>query len=211
MPVSVHAFEYVFMTAPSRIDIASTLAALPAFPQLQGKRVRLRGPRAEDADGLFALFADPQVMRYWSRPPMTLRSESEGLIAEIDDAFAQRTMLNWMLTTRSDDAVIGTCTLFRFEPRHHRAEVGYALRSDHWGRGLAAEAATLALDWAFRALGLHRVEADIDPRNAGSRKMLERLGFVSEGLLRQRYFVGEEVSDTELFGLLEEDWSARNL
>ncbi len=195
------------MTATSRIDIASTLASLPAFPQLQGKRVRLRGPRADDTDALFALFSDADVMRYWSRPPMTARSEAEGLIAEIGDAFEQRTMLNWMLTTRSDDAVIGTCTLFRFEPRHRRAEVGYALRSDCWGRGLAAEAATLALDWAFRALALHRVEADIDPRNEGSRKLLERLGFVSEGLLRQRYFVGNEVSDTELFGLLAYDWS----
>lgn len=199
------------MTATSRIDIASTLAALPAFPQLHGKRVRLRGPRADDADGLFALFADPDVMRYWSRPPMTARSEAEGLIAEIEESFTQRTMLNWMLTLRSDDTVIGTCTLFRFEPRHRRAEVGYALRSDHWGRGLAAEAATLALDWAFRTLGLHRVEADINPRNHGSRKMLERLGFVSEGVLRQRYFIGDEVSDTELFGLLAGDWKSRTL
>jgi ribosomal-protein-alanine N-acetyltransferase len=197
------------MTAASRIDIASTLAELPAFPQLQGKRVRLRGPCADDADALFALFADPDVMRYWSRPPMTARDEAEGLVAEIEDAFAQRTMLNWMLVTRSDDAVIGTCTLFRFEPRHRRAEVGYALRSDHWGRGLAAEAATLALEWAFRTLGLHRVEADIDPRNARSRTMLERLGFASEGLLRQRHFLGDEISDTELFGLLAEGWRAR--
>lgn len=199
------------MAATPRIDIASTLAALPAFPQLQSKRVRLRGPCADDADALFALFADTDVMRYWSRPPMATRGEAEGLIAEIEDAFAQRTMLNWMLTTRSDDTVIGTCTLFRFEPRHRRAEVGYALRSDCWSRGLAAEATTLALDWAFRALALHRVEADIDPRNEGSRKLLERLGFVSEGLLRQRYFLGDEISDTELFGLLGDDWWARTL
>jgi [ribosomal protein S5]-alanine N-acetyltransferase len=198
------------MTAVLRRDIAATLTALPAFPQLQGKRVRLRGPRTDDADALFALFADPEVMRYWSRPPMTSRGEAEGLIVEIDEAFDQRTMLNWMLTDRSDDAVIGTCTLFRFDPRHRRAELGYSLRSDQWGRGLAAEAVTLALDWAFRTLDLHRIEADIDPRNAGSRKLLERLGFVSEGLLRERYFVGDEVSDTELFGLLAGDWAERS-
>lgn len=197
------------MTAASRIDIVAALAALPAFPQLQSKRIRLRGPRADDAHGLFGLFSDPRVMRYWSRPPMTTRGEAEGLIVEIDEGFACRTRLNWVIAQRQDDAVIGTCALFRFEPRHRRAEIGYALRSDHWGRGLAAEAATLALDWAFRALGLHRVEADIDPRNDGSRKMLERLGFVSEGMLRERYFVGEEISDTELFGLLAHDWPAR--
>jgi ribosomal-protein-alanine N-acetyltransferase len=193
------------------IDIASVLAGLPAFPQLQGKRVRLRGPRSEDADALFQLFADPQVMRYWSRPPMTTRMEAEGLLEEIHESFKLCTKLNWMLTLRCNDAVIGTCTLFQLEPRHRRAEVGYALRSDHWGRGLATEAATLALDWAFRVLGLHRIEADIDPRNESSRKLLQRLGFSSEGVLRERYFVGEEISDTELFGLLEGDWTKRSL
>lgn len=197
------------MTDVPRIDIAAVLAALPAFPQLQGKRARLRGPRADDAGALFALFADPEVMRYWSRPPMTDRIEAEGLIAEINEAFVQRTMLNWMLTTRDDDAVIGTCTLFRFEPRHRHAEIGYALRSDHWGRGLAGEAVTLALEWGFRTLALHRVEADIDPHNEGSRLLLQRLGFASEGLLRQRYFIDDVVSDTELFGLLANDWRAR--
>jgi len=115
-----------------------------------------------------------------------------------------------VVTLRQDDAVIGTCTLFRFEPRHRRAEIGYSLRSDHWGRGLASEAVSLMLDWAFRTLGLHRIEADIDPRNDGSRRLLQRLGFASEGVLRERYFVGDEVSDTELLGLLASDWTARS-
>jgi [ribosomal protein S5]-alanine N-acetyltransferase len=191
------------------IDITAALAALPAFPRLQGKRVCLRQPCADDVDAVFELFADPAVMRYWSRPPMTVRAEAEGLVTEIDAAFAERTMLNWVVARRRDDVVIGTCTLFRFEPRHRRAEVGYALRSDHWGQGLASEAVTLALDWVFRTLGLHRLEADIDPRNAGSRTLLERLGFNSEGLLRERYFMAGAVSDTELFGLLARDWQAR--
>jgi len=189
-----------------RTDIAATLAALPSFPRLQGKRVCLRAPAAGDADALFALFADPEVMRYWSRPPMTARAEAEGLIGEILDGFSQRTIFNWMVVSRQDDALIGTCALFRVDMRHRRAEIGYSLQRDHWGRGLAAEAVSLMLDWAFRTLALHRIEADIDPRNEGSRKLLERLGFVSEGVLRERYFVGEEISDTELFGLLAGDW-----
>jgi len=196
------------MVTTTRIDIPATLAALPAFPALTGRRVHLRGPRADDADAVFTLFADPDVMRYWSRPPMTVRAEAEGLIDEIGESFSTRAGFNWMVVQPEDDAVIGTVALFRFEPRHRRAEIGYSLRSDHWGRGLAAEAVTVMLDWAIRTLGLHRVEADIDPRNEGSRKLLERLGFASEGVLRERYFVGDEVSDTELFGLLAEDWRA---
>jgi ribosomal-protein-alanine N-acetyltransferase len=191
-----------------RTDIAATLAALPAFPRLQGKRVRLRAPSADDADAVFALFADPEVMRYWSRPPMTTRDEAEGLIAEILDGFSRRTVLNWMVVSRQDGALLGTCALFRIDPRHRRAEIGYSLRRDQWGRGLAAEAVSLMLDWSIRTLGLHRLEADIDPRNDGSRRLLERLGFTSEGLLRERYFVGDEISDTELFGLLSSDWTA---
>ena len=195
------------MTA--RIDIAATLAGLPAFPQLQGKRVRLRGPRNDDADALFALFSDPAVMRYWSRPPMTTLGEAQGLIGEMLDSFEQRSLFNWMASARDDDAVIGTCTLFRIDPRHRHAEIGYALRSDHWGRGIASEAVALVLDWAFRQLDLQRVEADIDPRNEASRRLLLRLGFSSEGLLRQRFFVGDVVTDSEMFGLLADERSIR--
>jgi [ribosomal protein S5]-alanine N-acetyltransferase len=191
---------------PARVDIAATLSGLQAFPRLQGKRVCLRPPTSGDADDVFALFADPAVMRYWSRPPMTSRAEAEGLIGEILEGFAQRSLFNWVVTLRGDEAVVGTCALFRIDARHRRAEIGYSLRADHWGRGLAGEAVSLMLDWTFRTLGLHRIEADIDPRNASSRKLLTRLGFASEGQLRERYFVGDEVTDTELFGLLAADW-----
>ena len=198
------------MTDSARIDIAAVLDALPAFPRLRGTRLCLRGPRADDADAVFALFSDPAVMRYWSRPPMAARAEAEGRIAEYAEDFRARKALQWVIATRANDEVIGTCALFRFESRQRRAETGYALRSDHWGRGLAGEAVALALDWGFRTLGLDCIEADIDRRNTGSRKLLGRLGFTSEGLLRDRHFVAGETRDTESFGLLAADWARRN-
>lgn len=190
-------------------DLNAALNALPGFPQLQGARVRLRGPRAEDVGAIFALFSDPRVMRYWSSAPMLETAQAESKIAELMDAFAQREMINWVVTGK-DTAVIGTCTLFHFDAKHRRAEIGYALHADHWGRGLASEAVTLAIDWGFRTLGLHRIEADIDPRNAPSRRTLERLGFNSEGLMRERFFLGDEATDSEIFGLLAQDWRARH-
>ena len=140
---------------------------------------------------------------------MTTLGEAQGLVGEMLDSFEQRLLFNWMVTTRDDDGVIGTCTVFRIDPRHRHAEIGYALRSDHWGRGIAGEAVALVLDWAFRRLDLQRVEADIDPRNEGSRRLLLRLGFSSEGLLRQRFFVGDVVTDSEMFGLLAGERSIR--
>jgi len=194
-------------TVPANVvsDLESGLASLPAAPRLVGGRLALRPPREGDIDALHALFSDPAVMRYWSRPPLADRAEAEAMHRRFETGFATREALTWAIAT-PDDALVGTCTLFRFEPRHRRAEIGYALRSDLWGRGLAREALTLLLDWAFPALRLHRIEADVDPRNDGSRQLLLRLGFRSEGVLRERYFVGDEVSDTELFGLLASEW-----
>ena len=190
-------------------DIQSLLASLPAFPVLTGQRVRLRGPapgNGDDVDDVFALYSDPAVMRYWSSAPMQARAQAEGKVEEMLEAFARRDMIHWLVADRRTDRAIGSCTLFRFDARHRHAEVGYALRSDHWGRGLAAEAASLALDWGFRTLMLHRIEADIDPRNDASRRLLERLGFRREGLLRQRFFVGDAASDSEVHGLLAQEW-----
>jgi len=196
------------MATDRRIDIAAALAALPAFPRLHGRRVDLRGPTPGDIDDLFALFSDPRVMRYWSRAPMRESDEAETLIGEILDAFSKRDLINWVIVGH-DDRAIGTCTLFRFDPRHRHAEVGYALRSDHWGRGLASEAVSIAIDWALRTLDLQRIEADIDPCNDASRRVLERLGFHREGLLRERFFVGDLANDSELFGLLASEWRER--
>lgn len=194
--------------SPRSQAIADFLAALDGFPLLQGPRVRLRGPRASDDAALFALFGDARVTRYWSRPPMRDIAEAQELIAQNLANMAERKLINWVIADETD-AALGTCTLFRFDPAHRRGELGYALHPDHWGRGLAREAASLALDWAVDAVGLHRIDAGIDPDNLASRALLHRLGFVSEGRQRESFFVGERVTDSELLGLLAADWRQR--
>jgi [ribosomal protein S5]-alanine N-acetyltransferase len=183
------------------ISIEQTLAALPAFPALRGRSVQLRQPRGADADALYRLFSQPEVTRYWSRPPMRTRAEAEGLLLEMEEAFAARSMLHWLVTTRSDDAAIGSCTLFHFDPRKRCAAIGYALVPECWGRGLASEAVALVLSWSFDRLGLQRIEADVDPRNARSRQLLDRLGFRSEGVMHGRLALGDAAREAEVFAL----------
>ncbi|MGY1519403.1 GNAT family N-acetyltransferase [Luteimonas sp. A482] len=187
-------------------DINARLAGLPGFPVLTGQRLCLRGPRVQDIDDVFALFSHADVMRFWSSAPMRVRMQAEGKVEEMLDGFARRESLNWLIAARRDDRAIGSCTLYRFDARHRRAEVGYALHPDWWGRGLATEAVALALDWGFHRLGLHRIEADIDPRNEASRRLLAGLGFRREGLLRQRFLIDGSASDSEIFGLLQDEW-----
>ena len=78
-----------------------------------------------------------------------------------------------------------------------------------WGRGLGAGAVALLAGFAFDVLGLRRLEADVDPRNTASLRLLERLGFVREGHLRERWILGGEIQDAVFYGLLRREWAAR--
>jgi RimJ/RimL family protein N-acetyltransferase len=188
------------------ISIEQALAMLPAFPALRGRSVHLRPPCSDDADALFRLFSQPEVTRYWSRPPMKMRSEAEGLLAEMGEAFAARSALHWLVARRRGEAAIGTCALFHFDGRDRCAEIGYALLPESWGLGFASEAVALALTWAFHTLGLQRVEADVDPRNARSRQLLQRLGFRSEGLMHGRLALGDAAREAEVFAMSAAAW-----
>jgi RimJ/RimL family protein N-acetyltransferase len=84
-----------------------------------------------------------------------------------------------------------------------------ALRADRQRQGLASEALRLAIGHAFEVLGLDRIEADIDPRNQPSWRLLERLGFRREALLHGRCRAGNEVGDAAICGLARADWERR--
>ena len=176
-------------------------------PALRGARVHLRAMRPDDVPALFALQSDPAGMRYWSYPPLTRIEQALEMFDKNERAAHAGDCLPWAVALARDDAMIGTCTLFAFDAKHRRAMIGYALARAHWGHGYAQEALRLALGHAFGPLGLHRVEADIDPRNAASLRVIERVGFVREGLLRERWLVGDDVQDSAMYGLLAREFA----
>jgi RimJ/RimL family protein N-acetyltransferase len=121
---------------------------------------------------------------------------------------ADGSALRLALVPRTGGGPIGTVSLFQLSRGNRRAEIGYALARAWWGRGVMHEALVALLDWAFDALALNRLEADIDPANHASARSLERLGFTREGVLRERWIVDGQVSDTALYGLLAREWRA---
>ncbi|HEY0488040.1 MAG TPA: GNAT family N-acetyltransferase [Telluria sp.] len=174
-------------------------------------RLALRPPRRGDEDALFALHSDPDVMRYFSEPPWT---DPERATRQIDDdaaAFERGDFFRFAIVSKETQRMIGNCTLFALHRQNRRAEIGYALQKAYWGQGYMSEALGALLAHAFDDLDLNRLEADIDPRNTASATILERLGFISEGFLRERWIVGGEVCDSALYGLLRRDWKARTI
>ena len=176
---------------------------------LAAQRVTLRFLTAADAPAIFRIFSDGEVMRFWSRPPMVDPQEANAHVHDVCAGYRSGDGLQLAIERNSDHALIGTCTLFHFHWTSRRAELGYALARAVWGQGLMHEALNALVAHAFDGLDLNRIEADIDPRNAGSARTLERLGFRKEGHLRERWVVNGEVSDTDLYGLLRIDWRAR--
>lgn len=179
------------------------------LPTLDAQHLTLRHLVDADIPALFAIFKEPEAMRYWTSPAMKDIVEAETLLREIQHHAEAKTLFQWGISRREDDLVIGTCTLFHIDRQHRRGELGYIVRRDFWGRGHATEALTTLFHHAFGTLGLHRLEADIDPRNTASIRLVQRLGFKEEGHLRERYFVGDEIQDSVIYGLLAPDWRSR--
>jgi RimJ/RimL family protein N-acetyltransferase len=177
-----------------------------ALPTLTSPRLILRPLELRDVPALFEIFSDQNVMRYWSSAPWTDPAEGVELVESLRRDFADASLYEWGVVRTDRGALIGTCTLAHIDAGNRRAEIGFSLRHDHWGQGYMTEAVRALLTFAFGELGLHRLEADVDPRNAASIRLLERLGFQREGYLRERWFVGTEINDTVLYGLLRRDW-----
>ena len=177
------------------------------LPTITATRVSLRRLNENDVDSLYTIFSNPEVMRYWSSTPLKDRQAARALLNEIHQGFDRRLIFQWGIARRTDDTVIGTSTLFHIESSNYRAEIGYALGREHWGNGYMQEALRALLDYAFGELNLHRIEADVDPRNGPSIRTLQRLGFKHEGYLRERWKVNDELQDTLFYGLLRREWA----
>ena len=110
-----------------------------------------------------------------------------------------------IMEDKESGRALGAVSLFSIHESSRRAEIGYILSRTHWRQGLATEAVSAVIDYAFTQLQLNRLEADIAPENSASAALLQKLGFTLEGKLRERWIVDGRTSDTHLYGLLVHD------
>jgi RimJ/RimL family protein N-acetyltransferase len=177
--------------------------------ELLTPRLKLRWMNEADAEGHFAIHADPEVARYLSRPAWTDLAQAREAIGQTLANYADGTGLRLGVELRDSGRLIGNASLFHFFDDSRRCDIGYAFGRPYWGCGYASEALEALLEYGFGTLGLNRVEADIDPANAGSGRVLEKLGFRREGYMPERWIVNGEPADTIFYGLLRSYWQAR--
>ena len=192
------------------LDVTTAFAT---FPVLETERFVLRAATRDDAPAIFRIMSDPRVTRYFGREPMVALREAVERIKEFQSAFAQHEGVRWIIISREDGQLIGSCGFWRLIKEHFRAEIGYELAPEWWGKGVMPEALAAALNFGFTSMGLHSVEAQIHPANIASRRVLEKLGFVQEGYFRENYYEPAEAafSDTAVFSLLKSNWLSRGM
>ena len=151
--------------------------------QLRTARLVLRRAIASDILAIHAILSSPEAMRYWATLPHVSMAETETWF-EAQFFSGDPARDDWVIV--EDGRVIGNIGIWKMP------EMGFILHPDAWGRGLATEAATAFLTYAFTAYPIEAVTADVDPRNAASLKLLQRLGFAVTGTAENTFLVGDE-------------------
>lgn len=191
-----------------QLESTCTRPHAAALPRIAGDQVILRPWQNSDAEGLLRMHSNPVAMRYWSTVPWEPGSlaKAEEYLDRIDAGAKAGDLLQWAACTPSSEALIGTVTLYNICSEHRRCEIGYMLDQTCWGRGLGRSMVRLAIAHAIHTLSMHKIEADADPRNLASCRMLEALGFQREGVLRERWRTGGELQDSAIYGLVATDF-----
>lgn len=182
------------------------------FPLVHAHRVLLRQLTHADAPRLLAIHSDPEVMRWFGADPIRQPEDAITLIDMFNARWSDPVPgVRWAIQRRSDGVLLGTCGLGRWNRSWHSAVTGYELARDAWGHGYMAEALGAALGWGWARMALNRVEAQIHPDNAASIRLVEKLGFVHEGLLRQAGHWNGQYQDLLQYALLKADFARADL
>jgi ribosomal-protein-alanine N-acetyltransferase len=170
---------------------------------LDGVSVLLREFRSSDAAAAFAWVGDPEAVRYVPLGPL----DAAGAVDYVEQLISEakrdpRDAYTLAIVERATGEVIGSVALGVDSRAHRRAELGYILRRDRWGRGHATEAASMMIDFAFDELGMNRVWAVCDPENPASTRVLEKCGMACEGTLREDLLVHGVWRDSLLYAVV---------
>jgi ribosomal-protein-alanine N-acetyltransferase len=172
------------------------------FPDLETERLSLKQVTNDDVTDIFELRSNKEVMKYIPRPLLQNKEEALELIAMLNDKIENNIGINWGIRLKNDPKIIGIIGHYKIKPEHYRAEVGYMLLPEYNGKGIVSEALQKVVEYGFKEMQLHSIEAILDPKNTGSEKVLLKNGFVKEAhLLENEYYDGRFL-DTLIYSIL---------
>jgi RimJ/RimL family protein N-acetyltransferase len=171
------------------------------FPILSTKRLLLRRIEESDVNEIFILRSDKRVMEFIERHAAKSIEEATLFIQSINDLIKNNEAIQWAITEKTNTKLLGTICIWNISKEHHRGEIGYVLHPDSQGKGLMQEAVTEVINFGFKTLKLHSIEADVNPDNIPSIKLLERNKFSREAHYKENIFFDGKFFDTVVYSL----------
>jgi [ribosomal protein S5]-alanine N-acetyltransferase len=176
---------------------------LETFPVLETQRLVLRELQLEDAEMLFRIYSDEEVMRYYDTP-MNRLEQVQRSIAAHRSRFENNEAIRWGISIKGSKDIVGNCGFYR-DSYSQYALLSYVLARPYWGKGLMTEALRAIIAFGFDHYQLHRIEAHVVVSNQASLGVLQKLGFKKEGFLRERFYENNHFHDEWVFALLKSD------
>ncbi len=182
---------------------------LKDLPTLETDRLILRKMKPDDAEAVFAYASDPEVTCYVIWETHCTIEDSRAFLDLVLSKYESGGEPEWGIVYKGDHRFVGTCGIVSWEPYHARAELGYTLSRDYWGRGLMAEAVGAMISFGFREMNLNRIEARCIAENSASARVMEKAGMLYEGTLRQRELIKGEHRDIKVYSILRGEFRGR--
>lgn len=176
------------------------------FPRLESERLLFRKFYLKDAIDIQLIRSNDAVMSYMDSEYHNTIEDSEKFISKNLERYANKVGIFWAIIDKKEEKFIGDFAFWNIIRENHRAEIGYTLKPEHWGKGYMTETLNRIIEFGFKDLNLNSFEAEINPKNKNSEKALVRIGFKKEAYFKEnRYFNGEYL-DSEIYSLLEGDF-----
>ena len=178
---------------------------MEVIPRLETKRLVLREMRAADAEAIFAIYSDEEVMRYRDILAFSRLEEAQHFLEQMRARCEQGEEMHWGITLKGEEQLVGTCG-YSWHLGRPFGVIGYDLARRSWKQGIMTEAIEALLHFGFAMRNLHRVEARVRLGNEASMRLLQRLGFQEEGHLRECLLLNKQFFDVKIFSLLYSEY-----
>ncbi|KYG32257.1 GNAT family N-acetyltransferase [Alkalihalobacillus trypoxylicola] len=173
------------------------------FPTLETERLILREITKGDTNAIFTCFSNEFVTRFYGQETLLNIEQAEAMVNFFETNYKQKRGIRWGIEMKGYSEIIGTIGFNAWSPKHKRAEIGYEIHPDHWGKGYAFEALSKVIQHGFEEMRLTRIGAIVFIDNIASNKLLSKIGFRKEGILREYMYQNNQSYDTYVYSLLK--------
>jgi ribosomal-protein-alanine N-acetyltransferase len=156
-----------------------------------------------DSAAFYTLRKNEEFTAFLDRDKPKNEEEVKTLVTMILQQFEKNEAICWVISPLGNDDFMGTISFWKIDKAHYRAEIGYGIHPDFQQQGYMSEVLPVVIEYGFRKMNLHSIEANINPNNLGSIRLVEKHGFVQEAYFKENYYYNGKFLDSAIFSLID--------